>query len=257
MSELHGKVAIVTGAGSGIGRAIACEFAAAGAHVALAGRREARLDETKSLIESDGGAASVHPTDVNDDQSVKSLTDAAAAVTGRIDVLVNNAGITATSDASPDSLAQNLAVIDTNLNAVLRVVTLALPQMADGGRIINIASLLGMQPKPRSVAYTTSKHGVIGLTKSFALDLAPRRITVNAICPGWVDTEMSKRVMAALAREQAISTERMTQIAASQMPLGRMIEASEVAAVARFLASPAASMITGQSVTICGGSSLV
>jgi NADP-dependent 3-hydroxy acid dehydrogenase YdfG len=120
MSELHEKVAIVTGAGSGIGRAIACEFAAAGAHVALAGRRAARLDETMSLIERDGGTASVHPTDVNDERAVRSLIDAAAAITGHIDVLVNNAGITATTDASPDSLARNLAVIDTNLNAVLR-----------------------------------------------------------------------------------------------------------------------------------------
>ena len=256
--SLKGKTAIVTGAGWGIGRAIAVVFATHGAHVVLAGRRRAQLEETKADIEPHNGACTVHVTDINDESSVKQLIAKAAAITGRIDVLVNCAGISAFTDVANDADGKDWsAIIETNLNAVYRCIRLALPHVPDGGRIINIASVLAHRAAPKSAAYVASKHGLIGLTKSLALDLAPRHITVNAISPGWVDTDMARDIIDGIAAAEALSADETKARITQRIPMQRMVEAEEVAATTLFLAGPGGAAITGQAITVCAGSSLV
>jgi 3-hydroxybutyrate dehydrogenase len=253
-----GKVVVVTGAGTGIGRAIAHEFAIAGAKVVMAGRRLAKLEETQSAAARDGGEAVVHATDINDEESVRALISNAAAITGRIDVLVNNAGVSAVEDPMTASSDQDWsATIDTNLTAAYRLVRVALPHVPDGGRIINVASVLGLRAAPKSAAYVASKHGLVGLTKALALDLAERGITVNAICPGWVDTDMARDIIGEIAKSQGVSPEETRASILKGIPMHRMVQPDEVAAVSLFLAGPGGAAITGQAITICAGSSLV
>ena len=157
------KVAIVTGAGSGIGQAIALSLAEAGAHVLLAGRRQANLEETKSIISRQGRSSTVHPTDICDESAVMQLVERATAISGHIDVLINCAGISAFTDAANDADGKDwTAIIETNLNAVYRCIRVSLPHLPDGARIINIASVLALQGAPKSAAYVATKHGLIG-----------------------------------------------------------------------------------------------
>jgi NAD(P)-dependent dehydrogenase (short-subunit alcohol dehydrogenase family) len=254
---LSGKTAIVTGAGTGIGRAIACELAAAGAGLELVGRRGDRLRETLQMIggESDSHA---HALDITDAQAmtemIRGIVDRAGPE--RIDVLVNAAGVSTVTDLTAPDHSSFVSVIETNLTAAFDLVRLALPHIPGGGRIVNIASVLGLRAAPQSAAYCASKHGVIGLTRALALDLAPRRITVNAVCPGWVDTDMSRDIIAVMARRAGQSEVQSRAAIERSIPLGRMVEPREVAHLVAFLCTPAAGAITGQAIAICAGSSI-
>lgn len=165
---------------------------------------------------------------------------------GRIDVVINNAGLAGTNslDASDDDAFWN-QIIDVNLNGTYYISKYALPQMNDGGRIINVASVLALKGVPDQTAYCAAKHGVLGFTRSLAHALAPRRITVNVICPGWTRTDMAHGRMAELGMTEASLK--------GSVPLGRFIEPVEIAQMAAYLASDAASGVTGQSFTIDGG----
>lgn len=241
---LAGKTALVTGAGSGIGRAIAIAFAHAGAKVGLAGRRRAALDETAAAIASSGGVAHVLPADISKQEDAARLVDEAKSALGRIDVLVNNAGKSYDAlvlrmrwDALEEALAINLKSV-FYLSSAAGKVMLA----QKGGAIVNVASVVALTGNAGQSAYVAAKAGVIGLTKSLAQEFSSRHIRVNAIAPGFIDTEMTHGLPDAVKESYL-----------GRIPLGRFGSPGEVADVALFLASDAAAYVTGQVVTVDGG----
>lgn len=173
---------------------------------------------------------------------------------GLVDIVVNNAGISGVTPIDARSTAPWLDVINTNIVGSYYVTRAAVPQMQDGGRIVIMSSVLGKFGVPAYTAYCTAKTGLIGFTRSLALELAPRKITVNALCPGWVDTEMARSGMRDIAAAQGISAEEFKAQAMSRVPLGEMVSPEEVANLVIFLASDAGKNITGQAISICGGS---
>ncbi|MFN7974395.1 MAG: SDR family NAD(P)-dependent oxidoreductase [Acidobacteriota bacterium] len=246
------RVVVVTGAGTGIGRAIAARLGA-GAFVACLGRRARLCEETLELVRAAGGDGVALSMDVTDQESVAAAVAAIRAARDRIDVLVNNAGVGGPNDmASEDDRWST--IIATNLDGTYRVTRAALPCMPDGGRILNIASVLGRFGVPGYTAYCASKHGIVGLTRALALELAPRRITVNAVCPGWVATDMAIDGMRAGAAARGIELAAFERDAMTRVPIGRMLEPAEVAALCSYLASDDAAGMTGQALDLNGGS---
>ena len=253
-SSLAGKSCVVTGGGSGIGRGIALELARAGAAVAVTGRREDPLRETVALVEQLGGSGLAMRMDVADPRSVQDATAAIAErFGGRIDVLVNNAGVGGANACSEDAPDRWHDIVRTNVDGVFYCTREALRVMPDGGRVINISSVLGKFGVPGHTAYCSSKHAVIGFTKALALEVAPRRITVNAICPGWVETDMARQGMEAMADGLGVSFDEARRQAIAMVPLGRILQPEEIGGAVVYLASDAASGITAQAWSICGG----
>ena len=257
---LQGRRAVVTGAGSGIGRGIALSLARAGARVALCGRRTEPLDETAALLASEAGASDVvaQSVDVTDKAAVQAAVD---AITERfdgesIDVLVNNAGLGGPNACAFDGEDRWDEIIRTNMDGMFFMTRATLPRMPEGGRVVNISSVLGRFGVPGYTAYCASKHGVIGFTKALALELAERKITANAICPGWVDTEMAKSGMEALAEATGDSFEEARRKALALVPIGRIIQPAEVGDLVVYMASGAAGAMTGQAVSLCGGATM-
>ena len=246
--RLTGKAALVTGASRGIGEAIVRRFAREGAAVCLAARDVAACERVAESLRKAGGDALAIACDVTDRASVAAAVGAAAKRWNRIDILVNNAGAGgATPLEDPDDSRWD-AILATNLTAAFRVTREALPFLSDGGRVINMSSVLGRFGVAGFGAYAASKHGIIGLTRSLALELAPRSITVNAICPGWVETEMGREGFRRFGDE-----ERGRRAAAAMAPLQRVLEPEEVAGLAAYLASEDARSVTGQALVIDGG----
>ena len=250
--RLAGKAAFVTGASRGIGEAIARRFAEEGAKVALAARDEASCQKIAADIVRRGGEAIALGCDVTLAISVSNAIAAAVARWGRIDIIVNNAGLGgATPLDDPDDSRWN-AILATNLTAVFRVTREAAPFLSAGGRVINVSSVLGRFGVPGFSAYAAAKHGVIGLTRTHALELAPRQITVNALVPGWVETDIAREGFRRLGAKGGGEQEGREK-AAKMAPLGRVIEPGEVAGLAAYLASDDSKSITGQAITIDGG----
>ena len=240
---LTGQVALVTGASRGIGRAIALSLAAAGARVVVnfASSVEA-AGQVVSAIEAAGGQAWSHQADVADEEQVEAMVKAILEREGRLDVLVNNAGITRDGLLMRMKTADWQSVIDLNLTGVFlctRAVSRAMLK-ARAGRIINITSVVGLIGNPGQANYSAAKAGVIGFTRSTAAEFASRGITVNAVAPGFIATEMTKD----------LDTEKVLQA----IPLGRLGDPADVAGLVGFLATaPAASYITGQVIAVDGG----
>ncbi|MBI5850900.1 MAG: SDR family oxidoreductase [Planctomycetes bacterium] len=254
MFELKGRNAVVTGGGSGIGRGIALALARAGARVAVTGRRDEPLRDTAAMVRAAGGEALFRRMDVADARSVlDGIEDLAAQLGGRIDVLVANAGIGGPNACSQDGPDRWHEILRTNLDGVFYSAREALRFMPDGGRIVTISSVLGKFGVPGYTAYCASKHGVIGLTKALALEVAPRHITVNAVCPGWVETDMARAGMEGIAKSSGTSYERARESALAEVPLGRILQPDEIGALVVYLASDAASGVTAQAFSICGG----
>ena len=251
--RLSGKTAFVTGASRGIGEAIARRFAADGAGVALAARNAAASGKIAAEIERQGGEALALRCDVTAAASVSSAVAATVEKWGRIDILVNAAGLGGPTPLDDRDDSRWDAIIATNLTAVFRVTREAAPHLPDGGRVLNLSSVVGRFGVAGLSAYSASKHGVIGLTRTFALELAPRQITVNALVPGWVETDMARDGFRRLGEANGGGEEEGRRMAAKMAPLKRVLDPEEVAGLAAYLASDEARSITGQAITIDGG----
>lgn len=252
---LHGKVALVTGASRGIGQAVAERFSEEGARVALTARDGDALDRLARSIDPSLERVFWVGADVAQPEDVRRAVEQTVRRWDRIDVLVNNAGLSGLTPAAGDGDADWDRILDVNLTGAWRFVRAALPHFKDReqGRVINISSVLGKFGVPGYAAYCASKSGLIGLTRALAQELAGRGITVNAICPGWVETEMARHGMQTQAGKLSISVEEFRRRALAAVPIGRMLEPSEVADLAVYLASDAAGGLTGQAISLCGG----
>lgn len=242
--RLDGRVVIVTGASSGLGVSFAQAFAEAGADLMLGARRVERLTETAALVEAAGRRAATHKTDVADPEQCQQLVDAAMAEYGRVDVLINNAGVGTAVPATRETAEEFRAVIDVNLNGSYWMAQACGRVMKPGSSIINIASVLGLTTAglPQA-AYSASKAGVIALTRDLAQQWSGRKgIRVNALAPGFFASEMTDEL------KPGYLDSLMPRIV-----LGRLGDAAELAATAVWLASPAAGYVTGQTVVVDGG----
>jgi NAD(P)-dependent dehydrogenase (short-subunit alcohol dehydrogenase family) len=251
---LHGTHAVVTGGGRGIGRAIAEHLASLGASLTLLGRDRARLYETVQAL---GGATlcDAQACDVRDARSVTQAFEAVARAGHRIAVLVNNAGRAASARlaATDDALWDKM--IDVNLGGVYRCTRAALPALleAPAGRIVNIASTAGLTGYPYVTAYCAAKHGVIGFTRALALELAGTRVTVNAVCPGYTDTDLTRDAIANIVARTGKTESDARAALASRNPQRRLIRPEEVAQVVGWLSLPQSQSITGQALPVDGG----
>ena len=248
--KLAGKVAIITGAGTGIGRACAELFAREGAAVVLAGRRREPLEEVVAAIEKSGGRALAQMCDVTREAEVKALVARSVDTFGGLHLLVNNAAYWMAGTIEETSVEDWERMMETNLKGVFLLVKHALPALrqAVGGSIVNIGSVLGLVGMKRRVAYATSKGGLVLLTKSLALDHAQDKIRVNCICPSLVDTPMGQESLTGAGDAAAERARRLAQI-----PLGRAGTPDDVARLALFLASEDSSWITGAAIALDGG----
>jgi 3-oxoacyl-[acyl-carrier protein] reductase len=246
--SLEGKVALVTGASQGIGRACALALSAMGAHVAVAARSANKLEDLAAEIRAARGrddAASAYELDVASEESIKKCFDAAEEKLGRIDILVNNAGITRDGLMLRMKRADWDAVINTNLTSMFLCTQAILPGMLrrkQGGRIINITSVVSQLGNPGQVNYVASKAGINGFTRALALEVASRKVTVNAVAPGFIETAMT----------EVITPEQKEKLF-TRIPLGRLGTPEDIAHTVAFLASEQASYITGQVIHVNGG----
>lgn len=242
---LHEKIAVVTGASKGIGRAIAIELAKAGAHVVVNYHGSAgKAEETCQEIRQNNGTCESMQFDVADFNQTEEAMKTILEKHGRIDILVNNAGITRDGLILRMSEEQFSEVIDTNLKGTFYMSKLASKQMMKQrqGRIINISSVSGVMGNAGQANYAASKAGVIGLTKSMARELASRNITVNAVAPGFIDTDMTKEL-----------PQTVIDRAVAQIPLGHFGKPEDIAGLVCYLASEQAAYVTGQVICVDGG----
>src|SRR5438552_182708 len=242
--SLSGRVALVTGASQGIGRACALKLAAAGAAVAVAARNQNKLNELVNEITAANGKAAAFALDVCDEEQIKSAIKAAITQFGKIDILVNNAGITRDQLVMRMKRSDWDAVLSTNLTSAYLCIQQVIGSMLKQrwGRIINIASIFGQMGQAGQANYAASKAGLIGLTMAVAREVASRNITVNAVAPGYIETAMT----AALAPE-------LRETVLKMIPLGRAGSDTDVANAVRFLASDQAAYITGHVLNVNGG----
>lgn len=245
--SLAGKKAIVTGASRGIGRSVAESFARAGADVALVARDEAKLAEVAEVVESHGRTAAVAVADILDEANFRSALDEAVSSLGGADVLVNNAGgnnfMMPLAQTRFSGWSKNIRL---NLESVALACQQLLPGMVDqgSGSIINMSSVVALAGAPGMSHYAASKAAVVSLTKSTALETAASGVRVNALLPGWIDTDLTDFLRVNNETEESVL---------SRVPMGRWGRPEEIAAAAQFLASDASSFMTGQSLVVDGG----
>lgn len=239
-----GKRVLITGGGSGLGADLARGFVAAGAEVVIAGRRQAPLQEVAAQV----GARAV-VADVTDEASVAAMFAAA----GRCDIVIANAGAADSAPFGKTTLAQWNALLAVNLTGVFLTFRDGLAQMPGWGRLIAVASTAGLKGYAYVAPYAAAKHGVVGLTRSLAQEVAKRPVTVNALCPGFLDTEMTDRSIATISAKTGMDAAAARAALAGQSPQNRLIQPAEVTAAALFLCGAGAEGINGQAIAIAGG----
>lgn len=250
----------MTGASRGIGRATALALAACGASVCLVGRNADSLSAVKNEAEAHGVSCLTRALDVSTGEELESFIDQIQKHLGSLDILINNAGIYSTSPLSRQPVSEWRQILEVNLTAAMRATRAVLPLMIenDWGRIVNISSISGKSGEPYGSAYSASKFGMLGMTQSVALEVAAHGVTVNAVCPGWVETDMA---INQLEDEQwlklnGIDLKESVEIARLSVPQHRFIQPEEIAHLVAYLCSDDARGITGQAINICGGLSL-
>ncbi|MBA3479246.1 MAG: SDR family oxidoreductase [Lautropia sp.] len=250
---LEGKVAIITGGTQGIGKATAQRLAAEGAQVVICARGQERLDAVAAEIRQAGGRVQAVPADVAGAEAAARIVDEAVRAFGRIDILVNNAGTSATGafESTPDEAWQ--ADFDLKLFGAVRLIRLVLPHMKrqGGGRIVNITNIGAKQPAAGSMPTTVTRAAGLAMTKALSKEFAPDGILVNAVCIGLVRAGQHEKT----AAKRGIDVESLYETMGKNVPLGRVGRAEEVANVIAFLASEAASFVTGTSINLDGGAS--
>ena len=241
---LSGRIALITGASQGIGRACALKLAASGATVAVAARNQEKLAELVQQIEASRGKASAFPLDVADEEQIKTAFKSALGQLGRIDILINNAGITRDQLVMRMKRSDWDAVLNTNLTSAYLCIQQAIGSMLKQrwGRIINVTSVFGQMGQAGQANYASSKAGLIGLTMAIAREVGSRNITCNAVAPGFIETAMTSSF-----------SEDFKQNALKNIPLGRIGTPEDVANAVAFLASDEASYITGHVLSVNGG----
>ncbi len=252
---LKNRVALVTGGGVGIGRGVAKMLAAQGARIAICGRRAQPLEETVQELKAMGTRAVGIPADVTKRKDLEQVVASIAEEWGQIDILVNNAGMSGRTPMDEVDDSRWLSILQTNLTGSYLCSKIVLPHMKDPcyGRIINLSSVLGRFGVPGYAGYCAAKHGIIGFTKAVALEVAERGITVNAVCPTWVDTAMARQGIEETAEVLGMSAEDFRNLAIAAVPIKRMAEVDEIASTILFLCTPKAAAITGQAINVCGG----
>ena len=242
---LAGKRVLITGGGSGAGENLALGFAAAGAQVVIAGRR---LDALQAVVARSDRIRAVQ-ADVTDEAQVAALFAAA----GPCDIVIANAGAADSAPLVRTTLAQWNAMIAVNLTGVFLTLRDGLNQMQGWGRLISVASSAGLKGYAKVAPYTAAKHGVVGLTRALALEIAGRDITVNALCPGFLDTPMTDHSVAVIAQKTGRSPDEARAALAAMNPQNRLIAPAEVTAAALWLCGPGSAGINGQAIAIAGG----
>jgi NAD(P)-dependent dehydrogenase (short-subunit alcohol dehydrogenase family) len=248
---IAGKHALVTGGGSGVGRAIALALAGAGIDVTICGRREAELAKVAGESKGIFGIAA----DVTNEAAMASLYETAEAARGPFDIVVANAGMSGSAPAHKTSLSDWQRTLDVNLTGAFLTVKPVLAGMAarKAGRIVFIASTAGLKGYAYVAPYVAAKHGVVGLMRALAAETAKSGVTVNAVCPGFVETEMLEESIQRIVEKTGRSVEQARSSLASTNPQGRFIQPDEVAAAVLWLCGDAAQSITGQAISISGG----
>ena len=242
---LSGRRVLITGGGTGMGASLAHGFAAAGAEVVIAGRR---LEPLQAVAAKDKVIRAV-VADVTDEASVKAMFAAA----GPCDIIIANAGAAASSAMSRTTLAQWNAMLGVNLTGVFLTFRDGLNQLQGWGRLIAVASTAGLKGYPYVAPYVAAKHGVVGLTRALALEVAKKPITVNALCPGFLDTEMTARSIATIIEKTGRSEQQARASLEARNPQGRLIDPAEVTAAALWLCGPGSDGVNGQAIAISGG----
>lgn len=250
-ATIAGKHALVTGGGSGVGRAIALVLASAGIDVTICGRRQSELAKVAGESDRIFGIAA----DVTDEAAMASLYETAQAARGPIDIVVANAGMAGSTPAHKTTLADWQRTLDVNLTGAFLTVKPALAGMAvrKTGRIVFVASTAGLKGYAYVAPYVAAKHGVVGLMRALAAETAKSGVTVNAVCPGFVETEMLEESIQRIIDKTGRSAEQARSSLASTNPQGRFIQPQEVAATVLWLCGDAAASITGQAISISGG----
>ncbi len=249
---LSGRHALVTGGGRGIGAAIAEALSAAGATVSLLGRARGPLEETLSRLPVQGGVA---VADVTDPGQVRTAVDAVRRVHGGVDIVVNNAGMAESAPFERTSAEMWARTIAVNLDGAFHVTQAVLDDLlaAEHGRIVNVASTAALRGYAYVTAYCAAKHGLLGLTRALAAELARTTVTVNAVCPGYVETDMLTRSLDRISKTTSLDVDAARERLAAQSPQNRFITTDEVAHSVLWLVSPAARGVTGQAIAIAGG----
>jgi NAD(P)-dependent dehydrogenase (short-subunit alcohol dehydrogenase family) len=258
--KLAGKIALITGGGRGIGRAIALAFAREGASIAVAARTSQQVEDVATEVSTVFGVQALpFVLDVGDASAVQRVFGEVVQKFDRgPDILVNNAGIAESAALHKTDDALWLRHLTVNLNGTFYCMRAAVPEMIQRGwgRVINIASIAGKTGAPYIAAYSASKHGVLGLTRSVALEVASKAVTVNAICPGYVDTEMTSRGIENITAKTGKSADDALAALKRMSPQNRLVTAEEVAALALLLASEDGRGINGQAINVDGGTVL-
>ncbi|RZT41730.1 SDR family NAD(P)-dependent oxidoreductase [Cupriavidus agavae] len=256
--DLQGRHALVTGGGRGIGAAIARQLLDAGASVTLVGRDGAALDAAAGALASHvvaGAALGIAPADITDVDAVAGAFAAATSARGPVTVLVNNAGQAVSAPFGKTDLALWQRMLDVNLTGTFVCTQAALPAMLDAGwgRIVNVASTAGLTGYGYVSAYCAAKHGVIGLTRALALELAAKGITVNAVCPGYTETDIVRDAVANIVAKTGRTQAEARAELSARNPQKRLVQPEEVADAVAWLCRPAASAMTGQALPVAGG----
>jgi 3-hydroxybutyrate dehydrogenase len=255
---LTGRGAVVTGGGRGIGAAVAGALAEAGARVVVSARSAEEIEAVAAGLRGRGLDVDAVPCDVSDPAAIERLAAAARARLGQVDILVNNAGISSSAPVRSQSLEEWRRLFAVNVEGLFLATRAFLPGMAERGwgRVVNVASIAGRTGAPYIAAYAASKHAVIGFTRACAAEVAARGVTVNALCPGYVDTPMTDRSIERIVEKTGRPAEETRRRLLDANPQGRLIEAGEVAFLAVALCDERARGVNGQAIGIDGGAFL-